>query len=767
MGLSRRRIAAILLFGIFSVYGVNAAPAPQAGAPNAVNPNACAAIASATNSLLAASPLATPTVAATLALECLQTVPNKIEPAQRLVKSLKAFVQWQSSLAFLRDPPQSYGFPAVDIQSGLDSISAKAAAGGFANEFDFQLAIVQLITSAHDGHFSFRPDVFKAFGFRNKFATDIVSISVDGVQVPKLYHYAELMANSTAGALPRSIILINGEDAATVIERRNLVFSGYQDRDSQWNAAMQSYALPTGTNFVAASLDFNGAALTIMYDTGETRTEDNFAIIRPGVNFTGISTGEDFYNRFCNPDTATVAAADATSTSPATPTVNAAPEPTINGYPFPFIRDSGANITSGYFLNGTGYDDVAVLAVSAFSAGGGISAVEYLTNFQDTVATFLAQSKLQNKKRLVIDVTANGGGFVVAGYELFAQIFPDAPDFQANNLRESDSLKLMAETSGRFLDQIINFNGNTDANSTDIGADAGASTQAQAFSILQQSSVVSNLVPGGVFTPDGGNLTSVAEILGPVTLKGDRFTAYQFTPLNMTNSDFNLTGTGSRSNPPPAVFAPEDVVLLTDGTCGSTCTIFSYLMILQLGVRTTVVGGRPQNGPMQSVGGVEGAQVFFFEDISAAASAVLVLSPADNVTDSEIALLDEGYALRRAANPARPGAVNGKNAFMRADAQTPLQFLYQPANCRFFYTKDMIYGPEEVWKRTVDATWTDPARFCVEGSRVEVNMSLAPTDARFSVNARLAGESAAAQGANSSLVFAVMLSALVVALLGV
>ena len=105
-----------------------------------------------------------------------------------MIKSLKAFVQWQSTLAFLKDPPPSYMLPATDIEGGLSNISSTAAAGGFKSEYDFQLSVVKMITSAHDGHFAYRPDVFKAFGFRNNMASDIVSVSKDGKAVPKLYH---------------------------------------------------------------------------------------------------------------------------------------------------------------------------------------------------------------------------------------------------------------------------------------------------------------------------------------------------------------------------------------------------------------------------------------------------------------------------------------------------------------------------------------------------------------------------------------------------
>lgn len=262
--------------------------------------------------------------------------------------------------------------------------------------------------------------------------------------------------------------------------------------------------------------------------------------------------------------------------------------------------------------------------------------------------------------------------------------------------------------------------------------------------------VVSNLIPGAVFAPTGANLTTVDEILAPVTLRGgDRFTAYQSTPLNDTSAAFNLTGTGSRANPPPAVFAARDVVLLTDGTCGSTCTLFAYLMITQLNVSATAVGGRPTAGVMQSVAGVEGAQVFPLTAIGQAAAAALALSPADRVKEmngSDLAVIAEGYAIARGATPGNPGAVNGKNAFARSDAETPLQFLYQPANCRLFYTAEMVRGPERVWERAVDSTWTDPARWCVEGSRVAMDMTGLPDDPLFRQTGRESGAGRLAGG---------------------
>lgn len=245
-----------------------------------------------------------------------------------------------------------------------------------------------------------------------------------------------------------------------------------------------------------------------------------------------------------------------------------------------------------------------------------------------------------------------------------------------------------------------------------------------AVEALQQSGVITNLLPGPVFTPDQQAFTSVDQILSPVSLNGDTFTAYQQAPLNQTDPAYNLTGVGTKANPPGRVFQPENVVLFTDGTCGSTCTIFSYLMLLQMGIKTVVIGGRPQTGIMQSIAGVEGAQVFSFNEMTSDAKAVLALAPTDRKDElmkSDVGELAKGYALKRATNRKSAGAVNGKNAFSMSDARTPLQFLWEPANCRIFFTLEMLTKPEKAWQRAVDATWNNPQQFCVANSIVPVN----------------------------------------------
>ncbi|KAI6083894.1 hypothetical protein F4821DRAFT_243894 [Hypoxylon rubiginosum] len=678
---------------LVALLGVSAIPVPQSSSTTEPTSTACAQISRAVRSLLTSNPFVTPTFTASLAFDCLSSVPNRPQPAVKLVQSLKAFTQWQSTLTFLKAPPQSYMLPPIDIQGNLDNISATASAGEFSGEYDFQASILRTFLAAHDGHFLFIPDVFKVFTFSNPLLEDVVSVSSNGTSLPKLYHYSTFQASMST--TPVAIAKINGQDATSFLAGLGSVFGLAQDVDAQWNMMFSIYSNPSGGNPLSFFPLFLGPSLTLTYENGSTQTQQTVATLNPGVDFSNIASGDDFYDAFCNPGattgTPTASSADLVPTKPGLKRRL----PALTDYPPPVVQNSDEGTTMGFFVDGSGFEDVAVLAISAFAEE---TDPLYLFKFQEAVQSFLSQSRAAKKQRLVIDLTSNGGGIIIAGFELFAQLFPDIDPFNANNMRLTESLA--------NISQILAAQPIQDQNAE-----------------VAVSGLLSNLSPLDLSDPQGDKFNTTDEILTPVTLQGDQFTAYIRQPAV---AGFNLTGTGNRSNPPPALFKPENVVLLTDGTCGSTCTIFSYLMIFQANVTTISVGGRPQVGPMQSVGGVEGSQVLQFSEISnVSASAINLVSDqvqSEKLLSGELGVLAEGYAIQRSANPVTsPGSINFRNAFAPSDSKTPLQFLYEPANCRFFYTPQMINTPELVWKYAVGATWTDAAHFCVQGSRVQAN----------------------------------------------
>ena len=48
-------------------------------------------------------------------------------------------LQFQSTLAYLKNPPPSYPLPAVDLVGGLDNISTSIANEDYTNEYDIEV----------------------------------------------------------------------------------------------------------------------------------------------------------------------------------------------------------------------------------------------------------------------------------------------------------------------------------------------------------------------------------------------------------------------------------------------------------------------------------------------------------------------------------------------------------------------------------------------------------------------------------------------------
>lgn len=128
------------------------------------------------------------------------------------------------------------------------------------------------------------------------------------------------------------------------------------------------------------------------------------------------------------------------------------------------------------------------------------------------------------------------------------------------------------------------------------------------------------------------------------------------------------------------------------------------MMHHQAGVQTVVAGGLPSNGPMQTPSGSRGAQAYSFDNIN-----------------TDIAIAKENNASAGNFLPERQVDVFISYASfnirdqVRKGESTPLQFVYEAANCRIFYTKDTVYNYGNLWRYAANAIWTKP-ELCVQGS---------------------------------------------------
>jgi len=119
------------------------------------------------------------------AYNCLTSVPFNGTVAKQLVSYLRDTWQFQSTIAYLANPPPSYQQPAVDLIGGLDLIQSQIDAAVFDNEYAFEAAVQALIYRAHEGHLHFVGGALNVFLFNTPLS--IVSVSTDGLQTPKVY----------------------------------------------------------------------------------------------------------------------------------------------------------------------------------------------------------------------------------------------------------------------------------------------------------------------------------------------------------------------------------------------------------------------------------------------------------------------------------------------------------------------------------------------------------------------------------------------------
>jgi hypothetical protein len=369
-----------------------------------------------------------------------------------------------------------------------------------------------------------------------------------------------------------------------------------QDPDASYNIVFFELAqftiLPDNTGVFSFPQLYPGANTTLTFANGSSVAIPNDALVIE--NLSGITNGADMYSAFCTPKSISTTAASSAATSSIqkrqastvlpSSTASIAPAPTSPGYPYPVVKHS-ANLVAGYFLNGTGNDNVAVLSIPSYN--GALPGQEL--EFQNVVQSFLVAAQQAGRTKLIIDLQANGGGIVDLGLDTFAQLFPSKrPNTQGNMVSNVGQ-----DIIGRTFSNI----------------EAGDQTQAAKNADLLQAWTVQ-----ADMTVDGKGFASWDDFIGPVQLHGGKFTKlFQLNYSNEALTDNSkgkivITGTNNRTDF-TQVFKASDMIMLYDGYCASTCTVFSELMKTLGGVQSIAVGGRPQLAAMQGVGGVKGSNV--------------------------------------------------------------------------------------------------------------------------------------------------------------
>ncbi|KZZ88772.1 Peptidase S41 [Moelleriella libera RCEF 2490] len=653
------------------------------------------------------------------AQDCLLSLPFDASRAKEFVKQSRKYLQYHSTLEILKDPPKSYQSTAIDILAGLDKIESTL----FKSQYEFDSAISNLTNSANDGHLVLSLCSLNIFRFFLE-PMPLVSVSEDGVRIPEIYFLSDAQLLQTQKSSVSPVELINGRNALAYLQdianqRRS------QDPDARWNQLFASKASTIndasdgGGAFVDNFSAWPGTNSTTVQFSNGSRVE-----IRTWAKLSQLtfqSSPQDLFNISCLPERKRQNEprgwASEEWEDDIRPPATASPQ----GYPKSFDRDP-YNQVLGFELD----KETAVMLIPSFETSGPLIPDNQSAVFAEKATSIVNEAVSLGHAKLIIDVSGNGGGNIVRAFDLFKLFFPNKFPYSATRFRRHTAINLAAKALGSL-------------NASAAAYQGGIGYRAQ------------------VKPDQEGDFASLSDFLGNDTQYGTRvsslFANFNYTTLSGVGEPIRGFGTQVRKLNQTQPFKPENIIIIGDGHCASTCTTFVNLMTNIGGVRTVAFGGRPRKGPMQIMGGVRGAQSASFDLI------------AENVRDVYQLLQESGGKLlskeeQRLANDTMPlpirgfplkllgGNVNFRNAYQQNDTELPLQFEYQAADCRLFYTLRNIFDPASTWTDAKKAIWGGAK--CVDDSTGAKGSRVYQDKLENSGSSGRSGSGSRVEGADSS-----------------
>ncbi|KAL8831799.1 MAG: hypothetical protein Q9191_000654 [Dirinaria sp. TL-2023a] len=517
------------------------------------------------------------------------------------------------------------------------------------------------------------------------------------MQPPEIFLTEDDLYESMQGNYVASpISTVNGQPVLEFYQQFAKVNSlGYLEPHADWNNLMYSPAADIQGIYSAlggSSPFYPGDAIGLVLKNGTPIDYRWTAVLNDPDNEGIVSSSTEFYDTFVVYDSDEIsnqtskkkrAATTATATGSSSPSATA--EPWSNAaYPAePIISQpnlGNGGVITGYFIE----DSTAVLSIPSFDVYD-----EDITSFSPTISSFITKSKRLGAKKIVIDLQQNYGGRRLLAIDTFKHFFPAIDPYGGSRERAHSKANLLGEIYTDYYNTNLHV-----LNESDVD-------------YLSRSVWVA---PNYLDASTGQNFTSWDEYYGPHEDRLDFFTTTQRDNLSNAVFDENslghgVYGYGNLSANASAPYNAQDIVILTDGLCASTCALFVEMMHHEAGVETVVVGGLPHTlGPMQTVAGTRGAKEYEADliDVDIYGAETLNPSLASQLPDRGI-----DFNVDTANFNLQDQIRKGENF--------PLQFAYEAANCRIYFTKESIFDMSVLWSNAAQATWTNRS-LCVKYS---------------------------------------------------
>jgi hypothetical protein len=401
------------------------------------------------------------------------SVPFNPAVALRFLQYYNTTIEFQSTLAYLKDPPAGYQQPAVDVFATLKAIENNVTSGVYINQYAFEQDVQLLSHAMHDGHVDISMGISSAFSFASPYY--ISSASVDGKAAPQIYFTGDIIYSQREGWELSPITKINGEDVIEYLTKfAALQAFGNVESHADWNQLMANPALDIQgySNIFGGEVSFYPGNELNFTLANTTTLNTSWIALYNGPSYTGpLTTGGDFYNFFAlglapaSYEAAPTSTIDSVSSAtPGSSVKRSVPkvfqkreESTPSWYnesnfaypDNPDIFQPNLSITGGGILTGYFLEDISTAVLSIPSFG------QYDTDqgtFTPTIANFIASATEKKMTRVIIDLQQNTGGDISLAINTSKQFFPNIDLFGGSRKRNHYLANILGETLTAWWD---------------------------------------------------------------------------------------------------------------------------------------------------------------------------------------------------------------------------------------------------------------------------------------------------------------------------
>ncbi|CAJ0921777.1 17264_t:CDS:2 [Entrophospora sp. SA101] len=558
-------------------------------------------------------------------------------------------------------PVKGFTFNPLDLDAELEKLRTTK----FSNDYKFTKATLNLVTEFKDPHTLFFPICYTRFTFTQKLL--LYSVVTNGAQKIKVLKDIVDPSNNDC-----EVKTINGVPALKTISdfARDNVFVS-KDHGVRFNLALTSLSLqndqyqiqPTSSQFtlrfIVPERETYTYTLSCKKNNNKIVKRKWEAIANSNDDLNRFTDSKSYWKNICtNPDS-TIPPAPLSANSKSNTKKSKPFKPfqhSINADPFGFntnhllLEESEVKLSKGNLVHSTKLgqffmldDTVGVAALSSLN----------LDNPSDSVATIFNDLKtgftqLANKgaKKLILDLSNNQGGLIVFSHFVNKLLFPESDPSLPTDMRLTNIMKTTVKTisskdnPNSFFDSRIWISADTQ----------------KPFS-------------------------NVEEFLGT----GDQKFTSKFLDNDITPINKFLTSSGEPQQLP---WKSEDIAILTNGFCGSSCALVASQLAEKHQVTTVSVGGFLNKE--LSFASFVGGQVTLWKN---------PFGGGDLKTD----LVNSGAIDRQDAPNEFPTNVLLTFAFREAySAKNPdevLEYAFRPSNHQLFYDDISIKDQSKLWSQ--------------------------------------------------------------------